>query len=164
MEITEQMADEMRAFLKENAKAIHLHNEHLSCPEDLYDILPYERNKITYLQSNIISDLAHAEAGYLSMGELAKKEGLSKGAITQAISALVKLGIVRRFQKEDNLRNAYAELTDYGKSMRKQEIQLLEEYFTKKLYAVLSFDDVLKLKEAMICFSSMLKRLEKAAE
>ena len=113
--ITNKKVEIFFEFLKLRDEAISIHNELLNQPEEIKKKLPLKMLSIT--QANIVYLLASfLDQGveHLQIGEIAKMEGVNNSTLTQPVVQLAKMGIIRRFQKEDNLKNVYVELTDYG--------------------------------------------------
>ncbi len=148
-------------FLKLRDEAISLHNELLNQPEEIKKNLPFKKLSITqanivYLLANFLSEGVKC----LQIGEIAKMEGVNNSTLTQPVVQLAKMGIIRRFQKEDNLKNVYVELTDYGKSLWEKQQSTRQDFLKERFLNNYTAEELLLLKENQETFINIISRLK----
>lgn len=148
----------VREFLNLRNENILLGNQ-LFAAEEIQAILPSTKLKLGATHDSIIALLR--DGNCLTMGEIALSLELRKYEITKPVAALVRLGIVRRFQKEDNLRNVYVELTAYGNEIVDESTKITMDFWVKKIFDVLSKEELQELMEVIKKYNEFLLRFNR---
>jgi len=154
--ITPQMK---QAFLEvdEFIRLMSKKHRRVTHPEALITSLPFYKLDLTPLQQNILNRLL--ECDHLSIGEIAKAEATWQQVLTQPVRALVKMGLIRKFQKDDNLRFTYIALTDEGRALANEQREIQQNALMKALYSVATIDEMKHLKECLSFYCDIILRL-----
>ena len=94
----------------------------------------------------------------VSNGTLAKQLNISKAAVSIATKSLIKKGLIKTIQSEEDRRHFYIVLSDEGKSLYKKLLKAFQDIFNKIL-STLSKEELSKLQfgfEVMVKLSRML--------
>jgi len=135
-----------------------LENKHIAILNKSSDILPFIRLKLSIVQINLIIITAKRP---VSMIEIVKSHGgLYPQLITKPINSLIKMGILYRFKKQDNKKNVYVDLTDYGRKLFEEQNNLRLHLLCEKFSSVASIDEIKKLQEHHEYYNNILRRLE----
>jgi len=134
-----------------------LGNRLLSVPKEI-EGTPLWNLKLNAIQTNTMWVVSIGKC--LTMSQLADKQGMHRQAITKYVLSLVKLGILRRFQKENNYKNVYIELTDYGKKILEDTNKITNKHFIDKFTSVMSFEEIQEFVSVCEKKNEFLKRLE----
>jgi len=137
---------------------ILLGNRMLSLPDEIKKDTLMWKLKLNSIQTNTIW-IVNANK-HLSMSQLAEKQAMHKQAITKYVLALVKMGILRRFQKEDNYRYVYVEITDYGKEILENTQEIMSNYFFNKFTSIMSLEDIKEFAEICKKKNEFMNRLK----
>lgn len=96
----------------------------------------------------------------VSNGTLAKQLNISKAAVSIATKSLIKKGVIKTIQSEEDRRHFYIVLSDEGKSLYKKLLKAFEDIFNKILSS-LSKEELSNLQlgfEVMVKFSRVLNK------
>lgn len=79
---------------------------------------------LTWGEWTILGTLRHEESHRASPGELARKHELSSGAMTNRLDRLEEAGFVRRIPNADDRRGVLVELTDEGRRVWHESVDV----------------------------------------
>lgn len=156
--IDKDMAKVFEEFLVELNFNTNLYNEHMVQPEEIRDKLPYWTLKLSVPEVNVLQALMK-NGSLMTVGEVAQKTGIHKKVMTRPVKHLIEMGFVKRLQKPDNYRYVYIDLTDKGRAVIENQIDIRYKYLMSKFYGVVTKEEVKKIKEAMEFYNSILKRV-----
>lgn len=100
-----------------------------------------------------------ARSGPKSMSELADNVNYDRGNMTRLVDYLVKQGLARRFQQENNRKQVYVELTAKGYALIDEEEGVFVKNMRDKVRDKLDDAERLDLLETLKKAASYLKRL-----
>ena len=100
-------SDMWRLILRNNAKMLNLLLQ--ECP----DIAPGQ--KITFSRIRVLTYLAQAQGGLVSIRDLAEELGVTSGGVSQMVDSLVKSDMVCRTASKDDRRVVYLSISDSAK-------------------------------------------------
>jgi DNA-binding MarR family transcriptional regulator len=102
--------------------------------------------------------LFSAMSDKVSNGTLSKQLNISKAAVSIATKSLIKKGLIKTIQSEEDRRHFYIVLSDKGKSLYKKLLKAFE-YIFNKILSLLSKEELSNLQlgfDVMVRFSRML--------
>ena len=100
-------SDVWRLILRNNAKMLNLLLQ--ECP----DIAPGQ--KITFSRIRVLTYLAQAQGGLVSIRDLAEELGVTSGGVSQMVDSLVKSDMVCRTASKDDRRVVYLSISESAK-------------------------------------------------
>ena len=109
-------SDVWRLILRNNAKMLNLLLQ--ECP----DIAPGQ--KITFSRIRVLTYLAQAQGGLVSIRDLAEELGVTSGGVSQMVDSLVKSDMVCRTASKDDRRVVYLSISDTAK----KSLDVLSKY------------------------------------
>lgn len=159
--INNEMKEIFYEFKYIHDEILSLNNDCMYMPQEMKDNLPFKKLKLNTTETSVLYVLLHNE-NPMTIGDIVKYNGthLYKQIITQPVNKLAKMGIVRRFQKENNLRNVYVELTEHGRELCDEHFRVRDEYLNEKFYSVASFEEIQELLKASRYYREILLRLK----
>ena len=109
-------SDVWRLILRNNAKMLNLLLQ--ECP----DIAPGQ--KITFSRIRVLTYLAQAQGGLVSIRDLAEELGVTSGGVSQMVDSLVKSDMVCRTASKDDRRVVYLSISESAK----KSLDVLSKY------------------------------------
>ena len=109
-------SDVWRLILRNNAKMLNLLLQ--ECP----DIAPGQ--KITFSRIRVLTYLAQAQGGLVSIRDLAEELGVTSGGVSQMVDSLVKSDMVCRTSSKDDRRVVYLSISESAK----KSLDVLSKY------------------------------------
>ena len=109
-------SDVWRLILRNNAKMLNLLLQ--ECP----DIAPGQ--KITFSRIRVLTYLAQAQGGLVSIRDLAEELGVTSGGVSQMVDSLVKSDMVCRTASKDDRRVVYLSISESAK----KSLEVLSKY------------------------------------
>lgn len=120
---------------------------------------PTENQKLSPHQ-NFCLGILHRDDS-MSMGELAKKMGVSNQQLTRIVDGLTEVGLVDRFTSPENRRMVLVQIGDTGKNLMAQHDEQLKVRMSEYLVANLSEEDIDNCIYHMKSFTEILAKLTK---
>lgn len=137
---------------------IAVYNKRLAFDKDNARVKPLDRYNLGgSSQRNTVFLLARS--GPKSMSELADNVNYDRGNMTRLVDYLVKQGLARRFQQENNRKQVYVELTAKGYALIDEEGDVFVKNMRDKVRDKLDDAERLDLLETLKKAASYLKRL-----
>lgn len=121
-------SDVWRLILRNNAKMLNLLLQ--ECP----DIAPGQ--KITFSRIRVLTYLAQAQGGLVSIRDLADELGVTSGGVSQMVDSLVKSDMVCRTASKDDRRVVYLSISESAKKRLDVLSKFLHDRVAKAMAAI----------------------------
>jgi len=129
---------------------------------DAFKDSPLAKFKLHSLQRNILLNLRDRES--MTVGEIAKAEATHQPAISKLVVSLEKMGLIRRFQKEEDFRRVYVELTEYAREVLKQQHEIERHYVLRHYCSVSSVKELNELADHFEACVDFFRRVKESQE
>jgi|GEM_PF-2746546 len=133
-----------------------LGNQVIAQPESITKKMPVGKYKLNANQINAMWKLSQEKS--MTVSELADVFSVQRQNMSKDIIELFKLGLVNRFQKEDNLKNVYVELSEHGRKVFDESKAIKDSFFLTKFMSALTQDE---MKELIQIYQRLKELLEK---
>ena len=127
-------SDMWRLILRNNAKMLNLLLQ--ECP----DIAPGQ--KITFSRIRVLTYLAQAQGGLVSIRDVAEELGVTSGGVSQMVDSLVKSDMVCRTASKDDRRVVYLSISESAKKRLDVLSKFLHDRVTKAMETIPEEDRV----------------------